>query len=85
MLKTCHVFLFKEIELSKYKLRFTDAVTPVSKVFKFLWSSKKVANNSFCYFLVLKLKSCPKKQKVKLGLKKFSNMLPSYFDYIFVH
>ena len=32
----------------------------------------------------LKPKSCPKNPKVKLGLKNLP-MLPSYFDYIFVH
>ena len=32
----------------------------------------------------LKPKSCPKKKKVKLGLKNLA-MLPSDFDYIFVH
>ena len=33
---------------------------------------------------IFKPKSCPKKPKVKLGLKNLA-MLPSYFDYIFVH
>ena len=32
----------------------------------------------------LKPKSCPKKPKVKIGLKNLT-MLPSYFDYIFAH
>ena len=32
----------------------------------------------------LKRKSCRKKPKVKLGLKNLA-MLPSYFDYIFMH
>ena len=32
----------------------------------------------------LKPKSCPKKPKVKLDLKNLA-MLPSYFDYTFVH
>ena len=32
----------------------------------------------------LKPKSCPKNPKVKLGQKNLA-MLPSYFDYIFVH
>ena len=32
----------------------------------------------------LKPKSCPKKTKVKFGLKNLA-MLPSYFDYILVH
>ena len=32
----------------------------------------------------LKPKSCPKNNKVKLGLKNLA-ILTSYFDYIFVH
>ena len=32
----------------------------------------------------LKLKPCPKKHEVKLGLKNLAT-LPSYFEYVFVH